>query len=155
MRPLWFFHLYILSSATTAWSTLCQGRLYPHIYIYIYITILSAFFKWFSDKYYNFLPLIPLHPLYCQKDKLFIIVIRIIIVYISFTVFVESSDLVGFWRVVSNFTSTTPKYKGGGNSWRGKNKKYPSIYLYLWQMNHRGYCLCGWCSPKVCQFDSK
>ena len=37
MRPLWFFHLYILSSATTALSTLCQGRLYPHIYIYIYI----------------------------------------------------------------------------------------------------------------------
>ena len=39
MRPLWFFHLYILSSATTAWSTLCQGRLYPHIYIYIYILL--------------------------------------------------------------------------------------------------------------------
>ena len=37
--PLWFFHLYILSSATTAFSTLCQGRLYPHIYIYIYIYI--------------------------------------------------------------------------------------------------------------------
>ena len=37
MHPLWFFHLYILSSATTAFSTLCQGRLYPHIYIYIYI----------------------------------------------------------------------------------------------------------------------
>ena len=39
MRPLWFFPLYILRSATTALSTLCQGRLYPHIiYIYIYIT---------------------------------------------------------------------------------------------------------------------
>ena len=37
MRPLWFFHLYILSSATTVLSSLCQGRLYPHIYIYIYI----------------------------------------------------------------------------------------------------------------------
>ena len=42
MRPLWFFYLYILSSATTALSTLCQDRLYPpththtHIYIYIY-----------------------------------------------------------------------------------------------------------------------
>ena len=32
MRSLWFFHLYILSSATKALSTLCQGRLYPHIY---------------------------------------------------------------------------------------------------------------------------
>ena len=31
MRPLWFFHLYIPSSATTALSTLCQGRLYFHI----------------------------------------------------------------------------------------------------------------------------
>ena len=37
MCPLWFFHLYILSSATTALSTLYQGRLYLHIYIYIYI----------------------------------------------------------------------------------------------------------------------
>ena len=36
MRPLWFFHLYILSSATTALSTLCQGRLYPHLYIYVF-----------------------------------------------------------------------------------------------------------------------
>ena len=45
MHPLWFFHLYILSSATTALSTLCQGRFYPHthththIYKYIYIYI--------------------------------------------------------------------------------------------------------------------
>ena len=39
MRPLWFFHLYIPSSATTALSTLCQGRLYPHFCIYKYIYI--------------------------------------------------------------------------------------------------------------------
>ena len=44
MRPLWFFHLYILSSATTALSTLCQGRLYPHIYIYIYNFFFSLTF---------------------------------------------------------------------------------------------------------------
>ena len=37
MRPLWFLHLYIPSSATTALSTLCQGRLCPHIYFFIYI----------------------------------------------------------------------------------------------------------------------
>ena len=37
-----YTHIYresILSSATTALSTLCQGRLYPHIYIYEYIYI--------------------------------------------------------------------------------------------------------------------
>ena len=44
MCPLWFFHLYILSSATIALSTLCQGRLYPpficvYVYIYIYFFI--------------------------------------------------------------------------------------------------------------------
>ena len=43
MRPLWFFHIYILSSATTALSTLCQGRLYPHICIYIYTYIYFFF----------------------------------------------------------------------------------------------------------------
>ena len=32
MRPFLFFHLYILSSATTALSTLCQDRLNPYIY---------------------------------------------------------------------------------------------------------------------------
>ena len=42
MRPLWFFHLYILSSATTALSTLCQGRLYPHIYIYIFSVLFTC-----------------------------------------------------------------------------------------------------------------
>ena len=42
MRTLWFFHLYILSSATTALSTLCQSRLYPHIYMYIYICANNA-----------------------------------------------------------------------------------------------------------------
>ena len=35
-RCVLFFNLCILSSATTALSTLCQGRLYPHIYIYIW-----------------------------------------------------------------------------------------------------------------------
>ena len=44
MRPLWFFHLYIHSSATTALSTLCQGRLYPHIYICVYIYLYMFFF---------------------------------------------------------------------------------------------------------------
>ena len=34
---------YILSSATTALSTLCQGRLYPHICIYIYTYIYFFF----------------------------------------------------------------------------------------------------------------
>ena len=45
MRPLWFFHLYILSSATTALSTLCQGRLYPPficVYVYIFFFYLST-----------------------------------------------------------------------------------------------------------------
>ena len=43
MRPLSFFDLCILSSATTALSTLCQGRLYPtFIYIPIYKYILKA-----------------------------------------------------------------------------------------------------------------
>ena len=55
MRPLWFFHLYILSSATTALSTLCQGRLYPHIYIYIYIYVwirsLCLIFPFYSARY--------------------------------------------------------------------------------------------------------
>ena len=45
MRPLWFFHLYILSSATTALSTSCQGRLYPHIYFDIYIHIYTHTYK--------------------------------------------------------------------------------------------------------------
>ena len=45
MRPLWFFHLYILSSATTALSTSCQGRLYPHIYFYIYTYIHTHIYK--------------------------------------------------------------------------------------------------------------
>ena len=46
-RPLWFFHLYILSSATTALaalSTLCQGRLYPtFICIYIFYGVPLCF----------------------------------------------------------------------------------------------------------------
>ena len=33
MHPRWFFHLYILSSATTALSALCQGRLIYILYI--------------------------------------------------------------------------------------------------------------------------
>ena len=45
MRPLWFFHLHILSSATTALSTSCQGRLYPHIYFDIYIHIYTHTYK--------------------------------------------------------------------------------------------------------------
>ena len=49
MRRLQFFNFCILNSATTALSTLCQGKLYPHNY-FIYIcdeaqkaeTVLSA-----------------------------------------------------------------------------------------------------------------
>ena len=39
MQPLYFFNLCILSSATRALSTLCLGRLYPHIHLQIYIYI--------------------------------------------------------------------------------------------------------------------
>ena len=49
IRPLWFFHLNILSSATTALtalSTLCQGRLYP-TFIYVYILRCSTLFPLF------------------------------------------------------------------------------------------------------------
>ena len=46
MRPLWFFHLYMLSSATTALSTFCQGRLYPHIYIYICLLLQKSRSSW-------------------------------------------------------------------------------------------------------------
>ena len=35
-----FTYIYILSSATAALSTLCQGRRYPHIYLFIYISYL-------------------------------------------------------------------------------------------------------------------
>ena len=44
-----FLHLYIPSSATTALSTLCQGRLYPHIHLYIYTYIFFFFFFLNSD----------------------------------------------------------------------------------------------------------
>ena len=32
-----FTYIYIPSSATKALSTLCQGRLYPHIYVCMYV----------------------------------------------------------------------------------------------------------------------
>ena len=36
------FNLCILSSATAAWSTLCQGRLNPYLHLYIYINIYTS-----------------------------------------------------------------------------------------------------------------
>ena len=42
-----YIYVYIPSPATTALSTLCQGRLYPHIYIYKYI-----FSGWFKNIFY-------------------------------------------------------------------------------------------------------
>ena len=42
----------ILSSATTALSTLCQGRLYPHIHVYLYIKASFGNFK-HGQKYKN------------------------------------------------------------------------------------------------------
>ena len=41
MCPLWFFHLYITSSATTALSTLCQGRLYS-TFIYVCVCVCAC-----------------------------------------------------------------------------------------------------------------
>ena len=46
MRPLWFFNLYMLSSATTALSTFCQGRLYPHISIYVCLLLQKSRSSW-------------------------------------------------------------------------------------------------------------
>ena len=46
MHPHLFFNLCILSSGTTALSTLCQGRLYSHIRLYIYINYVYLFFSY-------------------------------------------------------------------------------------------------------------
>ena len=50
MRPLQFFNLDILSSATTALKTLFQGRLYPHIHLYIYIYIYIYIYKYYERE---------------------------------------------------------------------------------------------------------
>ena len=73
------FNLCILSSATAAWSTLCQGRLnsYLHLYIYIYIYIyicIYIYIFFFFTGYRHFLHfgliLIWLACVYCIHCKM-------------------------------------------------------------------------------------
>ena len=56
-------NLCILSSATTALSTLCQGRLYHHVHLYIYINLLIERKGEITTLYYKTVPKCLANPL--------------------------------------------------------------------------------------------